>query len=106
MKRTGVPVKSHFARNWFLKEALEVEVQGLLLIGEEQKDRRCRLRLGHVIDAHRPGFRVGGALQIHIFLQPTIQLAGGDFTVARLRHVVDQRIELLGALAGFCRKEK
>src|SRR5260221_7266749 len=61
-----------FCTQLVFEETLKVEVQGLLLIGEEQKDRRWRLRLGHVINSHPSGFCAGGALQIHIFLHPAI----------------------------------
>ncbi len=84
-----------------LQETLEVEMQGLLLIAEEQKHRRRDFGLRHVVDAHRSSFGIRRPLQIHIFLQPAVQFTRGDLAIARSGHLIDQRVELLRAVASL-----
>src|SRR4029077_19036476 len=83
------------------EEALVAEMQRRFLVREDQERRRRGLCLGDVVDAH--GARLGraAALQIDILSEPAIQLWGGNAPAARIRHLIDQRKELLRALACF-----
>src|ERR1700693_3560930 len=84
-----------------LQEALEAEVQGRLLVGEDKKCGWRRLCLRDVVDTN--GTRLGraAALQVNVFLEPAIQLRRGNAVLASKGHLVDQRIKLLRPLAGL-----
>src|ERR1700687_3968711 len=88
---------------WVLQEALEAEVQGRLLVGEDKKCGWRRFCLRDVVDTN--GTRLGraAALQVDVFLEPAIQLRRGNAELASKGPLIDQRKKLLRALAGFSR---
>src|SRR6266849_5548863 len=84
-----------------LQKALEAEVQGRLLVGEEKKRGWRRFCLRDVVDTHGARLWRAAALQIDVFLEPAIQIRRGDPALAGNGHLINQRIQLLRALAGF-----
>src|SRR6266481_5373543 len=86
-----------------LQEALEAEVQGRLLIGEDKKCGWRSFCLRDVVDTHGARLGCATALQVDAFLQPAIQLRRGNAVLASKGHLIDQRIKLLRALAGLSR---
>src|ERR1700682_2051972 len=97
----GCAAEIEFFSELVLQKALVAEVQGRLLVGEQKERRRRRFRLRYVVDAHGARLRRAAALQIHVLLQPAVQVRRGDATLTRKGHLIDQRIKLLCALAGF-----
>src|SRR5882762_1198794 len=83
-----------------LQEAFVAEMQRSLLIGENKKCRRADFRLGDVVNAHGASAGSGTALQIHFFLEPVVERRRRNAALAGFPALIDQRKELVGALAG------
>src|SRR4029077_8508901 len=80
-----------FLAQLVLQEALEAEVQRRLLVGEEKKCGRRSLCLRDVVDTHGACLGSAAALQVDVFLEPAIELRGGNAVLASNGHLVDQR---------------
>src|SRR5579863_10380066 len=94
-----------FFADLIFEEALVAEVERIFLVGEEQECRRRRFRLDEIIDFNRACFWRRAALEIDFFLEPAIQFGRGNTLATRGSDLIDQRKQLGGAVAGFCREK-
>src|ERR1700736_4533016 len=81
-----------------LEEPFVAKVQALGLISENDKCRRRRCRLGHIVNFHLARCWRSPAIKIN-FREPAIQFTGGDAPAARVGHSIDQVEKFFRAIA-------
>src|SRR5260370_6932750 len=100
-KARGGAGEIEFFAQLVFQEALKAEMQGRLLVGEQKKCGWGRFCLRDVVDAHGARLWRAAALEIDVFLEPAIQIRRGDPALAGNGLLINQRIQLCSALAGF-----
>src|SRR5437016_14617352 len=81
------------------QEALVAEMQVLALVREQNKSRRRRRGLCHVVDFHAVGRGRSSAREIDVG-QPAIQLPRRYSALPRLSHSIDEAIQFFDVLPG------
>lgn len=89
-----------FGAQLVFEEALVTEVERLQLVGEKDEGGRGGGGLGDVENFYFAAGGRGAAVEVY-FLEPAVQLAGGNAAVSGFDYAIDHGVESVDMLAGF-----